>query len=275
MIHMTIAGVGIGAGFPCRFVFEVSNAHNGHVENAHALIDGAKAAGADFVKFQAYTPDELVALRGDGPAPNPWGADGWTMRDLYTKAQTPLAWLPELFQHARDIGLVPFASVFGRTSLAACEAVQCPAYKVAALDNADRALREAVESTARPLLISMRREQRLALPTDAAFRADRQYLLCPEGYPQTPESFALDKEDFTGWRGWSGGNSPDFLGISSHCLEPLLPIAAVARGAKLIEMHGQLDTVPSELESNVSLTVSQFAAMVRAVRATEAMLATA
>jgi N-acetylneuraminate synthase len=275
MSHMTIAGIGIGADFPCRFVFEVSNAHNGHIENAHALIDGAKAAGADFVKFQAYTPDELVALRGDGPAPDPWGADGWTMRDLYTKAQTPLAWLPELFAHARDIGIVPFASVFGKESLAACEAVQCPAYKVAALDNRDRALRDAVESTARPLLISMRREQRLALPADAAFRADRQYLLCPEGYPQTPESFAFEREDFRDWMGYDVRNAPDFLGISSHCLAPDLPIAAVARGARLIEMHGQLDTVPSELESNVSLTITQFAAMVRAVRATEAMLASA
>ncbi len=67
-------------------------------------------------------------------------------------------------------------------------------------------------------------------------------------------------------------DGPTWMGLSSHNLDPRLPIAAVARGAKMIEMHVMLDDEPSALESNVSLTVSDFARMVRDVRATEEML---
>src|SRR4051812_38020180 len=79
-------------GGPCRFVVEVSNSHNQSFARALRLIDAAKAIQADFVKFQAFTVDELCALRGEGLAPSPWGDDGTTMRDLYTRAETPLAW---------------------------------------------------------------------------------------------------------------------------------------------------------------------------------------
>src|SRR5690242_7059952 len=63
----------------CRFVVEISNAHNGSYDRAIRLIDAAKDAGADFVKTQAFTVDELCALRGEGTAPVPWGNAGWTM----------------------------------------------------------------------------------------------------------------------------------------------------------------------------------------------------
>ena len=257
---MNIDGVAIGVLSPCRFVAEVSNAHNGDLTRAHRLIDAVATTGAEFVKFQAFTPSELVALRGDGPAPEPWGAQGWSMRDLYTKAQTPLAWLPELFAHARDLGLVPFSSVFGLESLAACEAVACPAYKMARLDNAQAWLRDAMRATGKPLLVSSYVGEPVHSDADL-------HLFCPPGYPaivtELPHRFTA--------RAFMDG--PAWLGMSSHCLAPELPIAAVARGCKLIEMHIQLDDEPSALEANVSLTITQFRDMVQAVRRTEAMLA--
>lgn len=123
---LTIGGVAIGPDRPCRFVAEISNNHNGDLARCLRLITAAKDAGADFVKFQCYSPDELVALRGDGPAPEPWGAQGWTMRALYEKARTPFAWFPDLFQYARDIGIVPFSSVFGLESLQGVGTVRVP-----------------------------------------------------------------------------------------------------------------------------------------------------
>lgn len=64
-----------------------------------------------------------------------------------------------------------------------------------------------------------------------------------------------------------------FEGLSSHCLDARLPVAAAARGCKLIEMHFQLDDEPSELEAEVSLTATEFSDMIADVRAVEAMLA--
>jgi pseudaminic acid synthase len=251
---VNIGGVQVGGDAPCRFVAEVSNNHNGSLATAHRLIDAIATIGAEFVKFQAYTPDELVALRGDGPAPDPWGSQGWSMRALYENAQTPLAWLPELFQHARDAGLVPFSSVFGMGSLAALEALDCPAYKIARLDNSQGWLAEAVAAHGKPMIVSEGRSYE-----SVVVAAEKHRLLCHPGYPS--EVRWLPR----------GFDEAGFLGLSSHCLDPRLPIAAVASGAKLLEYHVMLDDEPSELEANVSLTTSQFARMVEDVRATEVL----
>lgn len=255
---MNIGGVEIGSGHPCRFVFEVSNAHNGSYDRALRLVLAAKQCGADFVKFQCYSPDELVALRGDGPAPDPWGSQGWTMRTLYEKARTPFGWFPGLFAYAREIGIVPFSSVFGPESLAALESVDCPAYKIARLDNQHTELAKAALALHKPVIISRTRGD---WTYATAFGA--KYLYCPPGYPTPIEAVTLP-DTFS--------DCTDFLGLSSHCLDPRLPVAAVARGCKLIEIHGMLDDEPSELESNVSLTATEFAAMIADVRATEVLL---
>jgi pseudaminic acid synthase len=255
---LTIGSVAIGGNNPCRTIAEISCNHNGDFDRAIRLIDAAKTAGADFAKFQCYTPDELVTLRGDGPAPEPWGSQGWTMRALYEKAQTPHAWFPRLFQHARDIGIVPFSSVFGADSLDCLYGVRCPAFKIARLDNAQQSHFAAVTLNPDiPVLISRCGDEPWGT------RLNTHYLWCPPGYPTRSDDVKLP-ERF---------HDAAHIGLSSHCLDPRLPVAAVARGAKLLEYHFQLDDEPSELEADVSLCASEFAAMVADVRATEAMLA--
>lgn len=255
MAVLTIGGVGIGGDNPCRFVAEVGANHNGSYDTAIRLIDAAKATGAEFVKFQAYTMGEIIGLRGDGPAPPPWERYG-TLRQLYERALTPLEWLPSLFQHARDLGIVPFASVFGMESLAALEAVDCPAYKIARYDNRSSSLITSVHGTSKPLFISADYDE--VMPW-----AGVTYLYCPPGYPTSVEGVVLPRfYEFTDW-----------LGLSSHCLDPFLPIAAVSRGAKLLEYHIQLDDTPAELDGSFSLTAHQFAQMVASVRQTERLLA--
>ena len=49
---VTIAGRKIGPGHPPYIVDEMAGNHNGEIERAMALIDAAKAAGADAVKLQ-------------------------------------------------------------------------------------------------------------------------------------------------------------------------------------------------------------------------------
>jgi sialic acid synthase SpsE len=270
---LTISGVGIGGENPCRFVAELGNAHNGDFDRAIRLIDATKAAGADFVKFQCYSADELVALRGDGPAPEPWGSQGWTMRTLYEKAATPFDWFPRLAQHCRDIGMPWFSSVFGLDSLSLLERCACPAYKVARLDNYHSGLIQAVVSRGKPVFVSRHNDE--GYVTNRRFDTGHWTpdhnvwpLWCPPNYPTAPSDVRLP---FFPWAGVA--NRTMVVGLSSHCLDARLPVAAVARGCKLIEMHFQLDDEPSELEANVSLTASQFRRMVDDVRAVEAMLA--
>jgi sialic acid synthase SpsE len=242
-----------------EIIAEISNAHNGDLNRAHRLIDAAKACGADTIKFQCYTPDELVELRGDGPAPDPWGSQGWTMRRLYEKAQTPHAWFPELVQHCKDVGMPWFSSVFGLDSLALLESLGCPRYKIAALDNTQELLLQWVKSANKPVVVSAS-DSMMALGPDT-------YLYCPPGYP-TPDdkvNLAAVQEEFGGSTLWDG--------VSLHTQNQLaFVVAASFWNVTIIEAHFMLDTEPSELESNVSLNETAFKQMVANVRTTERLL---
>lgn len=241
---INIDGIEVGWKEPCRVVAEVSNNHNGCLDRAIRIIDGVKAAGADFVKFQCYTPDELVALRGDGPAPAQWSS--MSMRDLYTKAQTPLDWFPALFAHARKIGITPFSSVFGAESMEVLQSVDCPAYKVARLDNHHDTLRRMLKATDKPVIVSTGGE-------DTTIQADL-YLWCPEGYPQ--KNINLKHSTFEHYNGFS------YHGTSAM---PLM--IASTFGALMVETHVQLDDEPSELEANISITMTQLRALTDFIKA--------
>ena len=247
---MKIANVEIGPDQPCRFVAELSNNHNGDRDRCGRLIDAAQAAGADVVKFQCYSPDELVALRGDGPAPEPWGSQGWSMRDLYAKARTPFDWFPKIRDHCERVGMPWFSSVFGEESLAVLQSVGCPAYKIARLDNQSDPLANLLLDGIPPILTSA--------DWGEPFTCADLLLYCPPGYP------ALDVELPDRF-----GDDQHFQGFSYHQTDPALAVEAARRGAYLIEMHLMLADEPSELESHVSLTEHQFAEMVAVVRARE------
>lgn len=278
-LMLTISGVEVGGNNPCRFVCEISNNHGGSIGRAFRLIDAAKAANADFVKFQAYRPSELVALRGDGSAPEPWGSQGFSMSALYAKAQTPLEWFPDLAAHCKKIDMPWFSSVFGLEGLVVLEKCGCPAYKVARLDNTHSDLIAAIVSRGKPVLVS--RSPFPEITTSSGFKVERfederwnqeknvWQLWCPVGYPSPAADVHLP-DRFTDRCYYKGDIG--VIGLSSHCMNPDLPIAAVARGCKLIEMHMQLAEETSELEASVSLTQYQFADMVRRVREVEVLL---
>lgn len=260
---MRLGTVEVGAEHPCRIVAELSCNHGGSFDRAIRLIDAAQEAGADLVKFQCFSLAEMAELRGDGMAPAPW--DHLTKAELYAKAQTPLEWFPRLAAHCASIGMPWFSSVFGLQSLACLEELQCPAFKIARLDTGSSNLLWAVKATGRPLLFSH--------ATNPLFGWENggQVLFCPPGYP--PNAGDIRLPFFNGVRAEQDERYPRWLGLSSHCLAPELPVAAVARGAKLLEYHLQLAEEPGELDGAFSLNQYQFRALVRSVRETEALLA--
>lgn len=243
-MRFNIGNLEVGDGLPCALVCELSNNHNGSLENAFKLLDAAKESGASAAKLQCYTPEELIALRGDGTPPPPW--DGMSMRELYLRAMTPRKWFPDLFRHAHNIGIPLFSSVFGTESLALLEDCGCPAYKVSSFERDQAPLRKAVQETGKPWIVSRPDYAEPNVPT----------LFCPPFYPQVSVDFSRIEY---------GG----FFGFSYHGIHRSALMLAARYGARMVEAHFQLDDEPSELESNVSVTANHFRMAVNAIRADE------
>lgn len=267
---LNIGGVQIGRDNPCRFVAEMSCNANGSLPRMLRMITAAKDAGADLVKLQAYTPDELVALRGDGPAPAQWGEQGWTMRALYEKAATPFHWFPAIAEYCADLEIPWFSSVFGSESLAFLESMNCPAYKIARLDNHNRTFIDSVRDVGKPCIVSA--DWVKDYRPDVR-REGRDFTLwCPEGYPQTALHLrpAFEKRCEVAYGGpceWV-----EYDGFSYHGTDPMALVAAATLGAKLVEFHFQLQDEPSELESNISLSEYDLRLAVQHTRRIETML---
>ena len=232
---MKIGGVEVSNPERPVVVAEIGCNHNGDLRLAMRLIGECAMAGADLIKLQAYTLNEILDLRGDGTVPEPWAGKAKSMRELYVKARTPLEWLPDLTEALHLMDMPWFSSVFGPESFALLEGLGCPAYKVAALDRATGWAHGLAVDTDKPLIASS--------PNGRMPWADLT-LFCPPGYPQEWGQATLVTDQYDG--------------ISYHGTDVYQAMALKNLGpCKMIEVHVQLDDVPSYLDAHSSLTVSQ------------------
>ena len=86
---MIVDGFDISNDGDIYLIAEMSANHNGNIENAIKTIEAAKAAGANAIKIQTYTPDTLT-IRSKRPEFYLSGGlwDGRHLYDLYQDAST-------------------------------------------------------------------------------------------------------------------------------------------------------------------------------------------
>ena len=243
-------------------IAEISGNHMGSLDKALSLIDAAHSAGADAVKFQTYTPD-TITLDCDGPTfrveGGQWG--GRRLFDLYQEAHTPFEWHGKLFEHARDIGIMPFSAPFDLSSVVLLEGLGSELYKIASCELVDHQLIKAVAKTGKPIIMSTGMatvdEIKEALDVARAYGAvDICLLHCISGYP-TPLSdvnLATIKD--------MKSRFDCRIGLSDHTSGNLIASAAVAIGACVIEKHLCLSRDEGSVDAAFSLEPHEFSEMV-------------
>ncbi|WP_420403659.1 pseudaminic acid synthase [Nisaea sp.] len=262
-----INGRPVGPDQPPYVVAEMSGNHNGEIGRALALIDAARAAGADAVKIQTYRAD-TITIDHDGPEfvieKGLWA--GRRLFELYEEAHTPWEWHEELFAHARKIGITLFSAPFDPTAVALLQGLDCPAYKIASPEIVDIDLIERCARTGKPLIIStgMASFEEIEEAVAAARGAGAEEILvlhCISGYP-TP----FDQANLA--------TIPDLaerldvaIGLSDHTMDTVVAEAAVAMGAVLVEKHFTLRRADGGVDSAFSLEPEELAVLVRNLRA--------
>ena len=250
-------------------IAELSANHNGSLENALETIRAAKRAGADAIKLQTYTPDTITidCAKDDFKIKGTiW--DGKKLYDLYKEAYTPWEWHKELFDVAKDEGLICFSSPFDKTAVDLLEDLEAPAYKIASFEITDIPLIEYVASKGKPVIIStgISGLEDIELALDACRRMGNEQIIllkCTSSYPAPIEEANL-------------AMIPDLAkrfrviaGLSDHTLGITVPVAATVLGARVIEKHFILDRSIGGPDASFSLDETEFTAMVKAVREAE------
>ena len=235
------------------FIAEISANHCGNFNLAKKLINCAYINGADAVKLQTYTADTMTIKSNKKYFKIKKGLwKGYTLWDLYNKAQTPLKWHKELFKYGKSLGIKVFSTPFDDTAVDFLEKLNCPIYKISSFEMMDLNLVKKVSQTKKPIIISTGMADLKEIET--TFKVARKYgakdislLYCVSNYPSSINDFNLNnikilKDKFK-----------CKVGISDHSTDNRVAIASVACGAEVIEKHIALDNQKEGFDIDFSL----------------------
>ena len=235
--RVTIGGKGVGAGAPVFVIGEIGINHNGSLEIAKRLIDGAVLAGADAVKFQKRTPEKCVPRdQWDKERDTPWGRMSYI--EYRRRVEFGAREYAEIDRYCAERGMLWFASCWDEESVDFIESFRPPCYKVASASLTDLPLLKKMRATGRPLMLStgMSTLEEITAAVDAVGREGLLIAHATSSYPCPPEHLNLNmirtlKELYP--------ECP--IGYSGHEVGLAPTWAAVTLGACFVERHITLD----------------------------------
>ena len=258
--QFTIGGRPIGGGAPCLFIAEAGVAHFGNMDLAVQLVELAADAGADVFKTQVFDVDQLIA------------AEMPEWRDRLCPRNLSLAQFKDLKTLCDERGMLFMATAHNESRIPWLEKLDVPAIKVGSGERGNPGFLTRLAELGRPMVVStgMHDESDVAeaLAACAKGGCDRVALLhCITAYP-TPDDqvnlMAMDRlaEMFDG---------P--VGYSDHTRDHLAILAAVARGAEVVEKHITiLRDIPNAQDWKVSAGPEDLGELIANIRRLEAVL---
>lgn len=271
--------------------------HNGSLDLALQLVDVAAEAGADAVKFQTFKAEDLVtagAARAEYQVANL--CEQGTQLEMLRRLELSAADHHAVAQHCRQRQIRFMSTAFDAASLAFLAGFGMPAIKIPSGDITCAPLLLQASRLGTPLIVSTGMctlgdvEAALGViafgltqPGEPAGRVDceRAYasaegraalgrhvtlLHCVTQYPAPPESVNLPAMDTM---------AAEFglpVGYSDHTLGYEVALAAVARGATVIEKHFTLDRALPGPDQAASLEPDELRRMIAGIRNIESAL---
>ena len=258
----------MGDGHPAYVIAEVGINHNGDLNIAKKIIDGAAHAGADAVKFQKRTPEVCTPLdQQKQMRETPWGYI--TYLDYRYKVEFNEEQYREIDRYCKEKKIDWMVSVWDEPSVDFMEKFDTPAYKVPSASLTDRNLLKYVRKTGKPIIIStgMSTMQEIHDGVNAVGEDNLVIMHCTSTYPCEPEELNLRmietlRKEFP--------KNP--IGYSGHEVGLVPSAVAIALGATSIERHITLDRAMWGSDQAASVEPGGFERLVKYIRVTEAGL---
>ena len=247
--RIEIAGRTVGPGQPAFVIAEVGQSHDGSLGMAHAFIDTAAACGADAIKFQTHiaaaesTLDEEFRVK--------FSRQDETRFDYWRRMEfSPEQWAG-LAAHAAEKGIVFLSSAFSVAAVELLRELGLAAWKVGSGEYRSDDLWQAMAAGGAPILLSTGmsewREIEAAVERVRELGAPLALFQCTSRYPTALEHVGLNIIDDLRRFGCP-------VGLSDHSGSVHPSLAALARGADMIEVHLTLDRRLFGPDVPVSLT---------------------
>ncbi len=256
----------MGDGHPAYVIAEIGINHNGDLDVAKKIIDGAVHAGADAVKFQKRTPEVSTPLEQQKVMrETPWGYI--TYLDYRYKVEFNEEQYREIDRYCKEKGIDWMVSVWDEPAVDFMEKFDTPAYKVPSASLTDHNLLKYVRQTGKPIIIStgMSTMEQIHKGVNAVGEDNLVIMHCTSTYPCEPEELNLRmietlRNEFP--------KNP--IGYSGHEVGLVPSAVAVALGACSVERHMTLDRAMWGSDQAASVEPGGFERLVKYIRVTEA-----
>ncbi|HWY61194.1 MAG TPA: N-acetylneuraminate synthase family protein [Rhizomicrobium sp.] len=257
----------VGPEQPCFVIAEIGNNHNGDFDRAIALVDAAKAAGADCAKFQMRKLDEVYRASSLNGAEDDLSVE-YTL-DLLRRFELSTQDQKRLLDYCASKGILYLCTPWDPSSVRILDGFGVPAFKVASADLTNLPLQDAMAATGKPLIVStgMSTSAEIEAAINFIHGRDAAFVLlhCQSTYPAALHNINLRFIQRL-------RELHPLVGYSGHERGTAVSLGAVALGACVIERHITLDRNMEGPDHAASLEPAEFAALVAGIRELEAAL---
>jgi sialic acid synthase SpsE/sugar phosphate isomerase/epimerase len=265
-MNINIGDFKIGSG-RTFIIAEIGNNHNGDFQRAVEMIDKAKEAGADCVKFQMRHLDQVYRKRSLCKNGDDLGTE--YIIDLLNRFELDVEEHYRLSQYCAATSILYMCTPWDDKSIQILEEFDVPAYKVASADLTNLPLLDRLMRCGKPLILStgMSTTDEVQVTTDFLNQRSASFALlhCNSTYPAPLHDIQLR------WM-HSLRNIHPLIGYSGHERGINVSLAAVALDACIVERHFTLDRTMEGPDHAASLTQSEFQRLVEGVREIEQSL---
>lgn len=255
---------------PVFIIAEIGLNHDGSLVMAKDMICEAKDAGADCVKFQMRSGDLYVKTEGYKE-----NLGSQYVKEVIEKNNLTVGEMFEAFDCCKEVGVVPLCTPWDMKSFRVLEKYGLEIYKIASADLTNHDLVQAIRNTGKWFFLSvgMSTEDEICEVIDKIIKPslyvkDNKFvlMLCNSTYPPPVEDINLN------YLGMLSKLGLCCVGYSGHELGINIAVAAVAKGAKVVEKHITLDKFGFGNDNRISLLPSEFKEMVVGIREIEKAL---
>lgn len=258
----------------CFFIAEIGVNHNGELGLARQLIDVAAQAGADAVKFQTFTAETLTtksAAKANYQIKNDDTSS--TQIEMLKRLELSEADLAECRDYCAKVGIEFLSTPFDEPAAALLKKLGVDGFKVSSGDLTHLPFLEHLSQYGLPMIIStgmgtLGEVEDAVRTIEAAGDPPLAVLHCVSDYPALAEDCNLRAMDTLR----TAFNKP--VGWSDHTAGDAIAIAAVARGARIIEKHFTLDRGLPGPDHKASLTPEELKSLISKIRLVEMALGT-
>ncbi len=251
-------------------IAEIGVNHNGKLKKAKKLIDVAKRAGADAVKFQTFTADKLADKNTKKVNYQKINTDKKENHyQMLKKLELSRDDTKKLFNYAKKIKIIFLSTPYDPDSAIFLDKIGVKIFKTASADLSDYILHKTLSKFNKQVIISTGMSNIIDIKkclNNYKSKKKISLLHCVSNYPCSAGSINLNvldalKKEF---------KMP--IGYSDHSLENIASISAVAKGYKILERHLTLNKFQKGPDHKSSLDPKEFKEFIREIRLVEKVL---